>query len=278
MGLVNRWWSCLRTALRFSLVEQARNRLALLIVLLFVPLWTTLAFEVVARTPLRFYVRSVDRRLVMDANVLTQITGALQALTLVIAFMMFIATARSAVFDRRLVQAGYPRSCLAAAKCATLVLVAVVVAVYATAWTHLLWHPAQPMVFAAGMFTGALTYGAFGIVLAAVLRSELAGMFLAIMTSSIDLLLQNPMINANADSPVVRYLPAHGAVQASVAAGGLHTVPWDSLLLGAGWALGMAALGMTTFAVRTRTQRLPAAQAPPDQHTSRGATASVQAP
>ncbi|MFB7075871.1 biosynthetic transferase, partial [Streptomyces sp. NPDC056290] len=212
MGLVNRWWSCLRTALRFSLVEQARNRLALLIVLLFVPLWTTLAFEVVARTPLRFYVRSVDRRLVMDANVLTQITGALQALTLVIAFMMFIATARSAVFDRRLVQAGYPRSCLAAAKCATLVLVAVVVAVYATAWTHLLWHPAQPMVFAAGMFTGALTYGAFGIVLAAVLRSELAGMFLAIMTSSIDLLLQNPMINANADSPVVRYLPAHGAV------------------------------------------------------------------
>ncbi|MFE1510127.1 ABC transporter permease [Streptomyces sp. NPDC058726] len=275
---MNRWWSRLRTALRFSLVEQARNRLALLIVLLFVPLWTTLAFEVVARTPLRFYVRSVDRRLVMDANVLTQITGALQALTLVIAFMMFIATARSAVFDRRLVQAGYPRSCLAAAKCATLVLVAVVVAVYATAWTHLLWHPAQPMVFAAGMFTGALTYGAFGIVLAAVLRSELAGMFLAIMTSSIDLLLQNPMINPSADSPVVRYLPAHGAVQASVAAGGLHTVPWDSLLLGAGWALGMAALGMTTFAVRTRTQRLPAAQAPPDQHTSRGATASVQAP
>lgn len=275
---MNRWWSRLRTALRFALVEQARNRLALLIVLLFVPLWTTLAFEVVARTPLRFYVRSVDRRLVMDANVLTQITGALQALTLVIAFMMFIATARSAVFDRRLVQAGYPRSCLAAAKYATLVLVAVVVAVYATAWTHLLWHPAQPMVFAAGMFTGALTYGAFGIVLAAVLRSELAGMFLAIMTSSIDLLLQNPMINPNADSPVVRYLPAHGAVQASVAAGGLHTVPWDSLLLGAGWALGMAALGMTTFAVRTRTQRLPAAQAPPDQHTSRGATASVQAP
>ncbi|MFH9064910.1 ABC transporter permease [Streptomyces coeruleorubidus] len=277
MGFVNRWWSCLWTALRFAILEQARNRLALLIVLLFVPLWTTLAFEVVARTPLRFHVRSVDRWLVMDANVLTQITGALQALTLVIAFMMFIATARSALFDRRLVQAGYPRSCLAAAKCATLVLVAAVVAVYATAWTHLLWHPAQPMVFAGGMFTGALTYGAFGIVLAAVLRSELAGMFLAIMTSSIDLLLQNPMINPNADSPVVRYLPAHGAVQASVAAGGLHTVPWSSLLLGAGWALGMAALGMTAFAVRTRTQRLPAAQAA-DQHTARGAAAAVQAP
>ncbi|WP_433544427.1 ABC transporter permease (plasmid) [Streptomyces sp. CA-294286] len=277
MGLVKRWCSCLWSALRFAVVEQARNRLALLIVLLFVPLWTTLAFEVVARTPLRFHVRAVDRRLVMDANVLTQITGALQALTLVIAFMMFIATARSTLFDRRLVQAGYPRSCLAAAKCATLVLVAAVVAVYATAWTHVLWHPAQPMVFAAGMFTGALVYGAFGIVLAAVLRSELAGMFLAIMTSSIDLLLQNPMINPDADSPVVRYLPAHGAVQASVAAGGLHTVPWSSLLLGAGWAVGMAALGMAAFAVRTRTQRPPAPQ-PAERRAGAAATSTVGTP
>ncbi|MFE6338586.1 ABC transporter permease [Streptomyces sp. NPDC057798] len=272
-----RWWSCLRTALHFALIEQARNRLALLIVLLFVPLWTTLAFEVVAKPPLRFHLRPVDRWLVMDANILTQITGALQALTLVIAFMMFIATARSALFDRRLVQAGYPRSCLAAAKCVTLVLVAAVVAVYATAWTHMLWHPAQPVVFAAGMFTGALTYGAFGIVLSAVLRSELAGMFLAIMTSSIDLLLQNPMINPNADSPVVRYLPAHGAVQASVTAGALHTVPWSSLLLGSGWAVGMAALGMTAFAVRTRTQLPPALQVA-ERHAGPGVTSTVGTP
>jgi hypothetical protein len=255
VDVVNRRGNCFRTALLFALIEQARNRLALLIVLLFVPLWMTLAFEVVARIPLRFHVRSAGRWLVMDANILTQVTGALQALSLVIAFMMFIATARSAPFDRRLVQAGYPPSSLMAAKCVTLFLVAAVVALYATAWTHLLWHPKQPVVFAAGMFAGALVYGGFGIVLAAVLRSELAGMFLAIMTSSTDLLLQNPMINPDADSPFIRYLPAHGAVQTSVAAGSLLTVPWSSLLLGAGWALGMAAVGMTTFVVRTRAQR-----------------------
>lgn len=255
---MRRWWSCFVTALWFALVEQARNRLALLIVVLFVPLWTTLAFEVVAKAPLRFFVRPVGRAVVMDANVLTQVTGALQALALVVGFMMFVSTARSALFDRRLVQAGYPRSCLGLAKLTALVLVAATVAVYATAWMHLFWRPAQPVVFAAGMFTGALVYGGIGIVLAAVLRSELAGMFLAIMISSIDLLLQNPLINPNADSAVVRFLPAYGAVQSAVAAGGLHVVPWSSLLLGVGWGLGAAAMGMAAFAVRTRTHRIRA--------------------
>ncbi|MGW0336879.1 ABC transporter permease [Streptomyces sp. NPDC003011] len=249
---MKRWWSCFGTAMRFAVIEQARNKLALLIVVLFVPLWMTLAFEVVARIPLRFYVRPVGRYVVMDGNVVAQVTGGLQSLALVVGFMMFVATARSALFDRRLVQAGYPRSCLALAKCSSLVLVAATVAFYATAWVHVYWRPAQPVVFAAGMFAGSLVYGGIGIVLAAVVRSELAGMFLAILISAIDLLLQNPMFNPAADSVLMQYLPAYGAVQSSVAAAVLHAVPWSCLLLGAGWAVGMAAMGMAAFAVRTR--------------------------
>lgn len=257
---MTRWWSCFRTALRFALIEQARNRLALLILVLFVPLWTTLAFTVVASAPLRFRIRPVGRTVVMDGNILLQINGALQALSLVIAFMMFVATVRSAPFDQRLVRAGYPRSCLALAKCSALLLAAAVVAAYTTAWMHMFWRPEQPVVLAAGMFTGALVYGGIGMVLAAVVRSELAGMFLAIMISSIDLVLQNPLINPDADSLVVRLLPAYAAVQTSVAAAGLHVVPASCLLLGGAWAVGIAALGTTAFAARTRT-RLPRAGA-----------------
>ncbi|MEV0008729.1 ABC transporter permease [Streptomyces sp. NPDC051840] len=260
---MTRWWSCFRTALRFAVIEQARNRLALLILVLFVPLWTTLAFTVVARTPLRFRIRSVGHTVVMDGNVLAQINGALQALSLVIAFMMFVATVRCALFDQRLVRAGYPRSCLALAKCATLLLVAAAVAAYTTAWMHLFWRPEQPWVLAAGMFAGALVYGGIGIVLASVLRSELAGMFLAIMISSIDLVLQNPVVNPEADSAVVRFLPAYGAVQTSVAASGLQVVPAHSLLLGAGWAAGAAALGTAAFAARTRARHSGVVRARP---------------
>ncbi|MFE6200675.1 ABC transporter permease [Streptomyces sp. NPDC057838] len=264
---MSRWRACFTTALRFALTEQARNRLALLIVLLFVPLWTTLAYEVVARTPLRFYVRPVGRHMVMDGNVLTQIVGALQALTLVVAFMMFVATARSAAFDRRLVRGGLPPSSLALAKYASLVLVAAAVAVYGTVWMLLFWRPVQPVLFAAGLFTGALVYGTLGIVLAAVVRSELAGMFLAIMISSVDLLLQNPLINPESDSALVRCLPAHGAVQTAVTAADLHAMPWSSLLLGTGWALVLAALGMTAFALRTRTRTRAPAALPRAQHS-----------
>lgn len=257
---MTRWWSCFLTAVRFALIEQARNRLALLIVVLFVPLWTTLAFTVVASAPLRFRIRPVGRTVVLDGNILLQINGALQALSLVIAFMMFVATVRSAPFDQRLVRAGFPRSGLALAKCSALLLVAAVVAAYTTVWMHVFWRPEQPLVLAVGMFSGAVVYGGIGMVLAAVVRSELAGMFLAIMISSIDLVLQNPLINPDADSLVVRLLPAYAAVQTSVAAAGLQVVPASCLLLGGGWALGMAALGIAAFAARTRT-RVPRAGA-----------------
>ncbi|WP_329438120.1 ABC transporter permease [Streptomyces canus] len=241
--------------MRFALLEQARNRLALVIVVVFVPVWTTLAFEVVTRLPVRFYVRPAGRAVTMDGNVLTQITGALQALALIVGFMMFVATARSAPFDQRLALAGYPRLCLALAKISALVLVAAAVAAYATAWMHLFWQPRQLPLFAAGLFTGALIYGGIGIVLAAVLRSELAGMFLVIMISFIDLLLQNPISNPDANSAVLRYLPAYGAMQSAVAGGALASVTWSSLLLGAGWAAAAATSGMTAFALGTRSHR-----------------------
>ncbi|GAA0665772.1 hypothetical protein GCM10010193_16520 [Kitasatospora atroaurantiaca] len=53
-------------------------------------------------------------------------------------------------------------------------------------------------------------------------------------------------------------------MQSSVAAGGLKLVPWSCLLLGAGWAVGMAALGMTAFAVRTRTHHPRMAKTAPE--------------
>ncbi|MFI6567566.1 ABC transporter permease [Streptomyces sp. NPDC050534] len=252
---MKRWWRYFGTAMRFTLLEQARNRLALVIVVVFVPVWTTLAFEVVTRLPVRFYVRPAGRAVTMDGNVLTQITGALQALALIVGFMMFVATARSAPFDRRLALAGYPRLCLALAKISALVLVAAAVAAYATSWMHLFWQPRQLPLFAAGLFTGALIYGGIGIVLAVVLRSELAGMFLVIMISFIDLLLQNPISNPDADSAVMRYLPAYGAMQSAVAGGSLSSVTWSSLLLGAGWAAAAATAGMTAFALGTRSHR-----------------------
>jgi ABC-2 type transport system permease protein len=85
---------------------------------------------------------------------------------LIVGFMMFIATARSAAFDRRLVQAGYPRLAL--------MMAAVAAVVYATAWMQLYWQPRQLILLAVSLFLVALSCGGVGIMFAAVLHSELA--------------------------------------------------------------------------------------------------------
>ncbi|GAB2983414.1 hypothetical protein GCM10023080_056840 [Streptomyces pseudoechinosporeus] len=254
---MKQWMFCLRTAVLFALIEQLRNRLALVIVVFFIPVWITLAYKVMATDPVRFFVRPASRSITMDANVITQMSGALHSLALIVGFMMFLATARSALFDRRLVMAGYPRLCLALAKFTALLLAAAVVAAYGAVWMRMYWDPQQLPLLGVGLFVGALTYGGIGIMLAAVLRSELAGMFLVIMISFVDLALQNPIANPAADSPVLRYFPAYGAMQTVVTAGGLHLVPWRELAVGLTWSIGMVAAGMSAFAVRSRTRRSP---------------------
>ena len=190
---------------------------------------------------------------------MSQITGALQAIALIVGFMMFVATTRSAPFDRRLVHAGYPWFGLAMAKVATLVVLAVAVAVYATAWMQFYWRPAQFVLLAASMFLVALIYGGIGIMLAAVLRSELAGMFLLIMVSFIDLGVQNPIATPVAGNPLLRVLPAYGAMQSAATSVGLQLIPWSYLALGLCWAAATTAVGMTAFMLHSRSHRANAA-------------------
>jgi hypothetical protein len=252
---VKRWWSCYATATRFALIEQARNRLALVILVFFIPAWIALAYKVSTAAPVPFFLRTVGHPVNVPGTALAQITGGLQAIALLVGFMMFIATARSVPFDRRLVQAGYPRLALVLAKVSSLVLAAAAVAIYTTAWMQPYWRPQQLALLAASLLLGALIYGGIGIMLAAILRTELAGMFLLIMISFIDLGLQNPIANSTAGSPLLRVLPDFGAMQSAITSVGLRLVPWNYLALGLLWAVGTAATGILAFLLRTRSRR-----------------------
>lgn len=247
-----RWWCrCLGTAVRHALLEQARNRLALVLVVFFVPLWLTLAYRILPSDPVRFYLRAADDSVLLDANTVTQLSGGLHAIALIVGFMMFLATSRSAEFDHRLVLAGYPRVCVLLARNVVLLLTAALTAGYATAWVCVYYQPERVDVMVGALLVGALTYGGAGILLAAVLRSELAGMFVVIMVSFVDLTLQNPVANPAADSPVLKWLPAYGGMQSAVSAVDLHQVPWQHLLLGLCWSAGLTAAGLAAFTLRT---------------------------
>ncbi|MFG2352043.1 ABC transporter permease [Streptomyces phaeochromogenes] len=237
----------------FALTEHGRNRFAMVLVILFVPLWTTLAYLAMPDTPTQMQLHATGETLAPRGNELTEISGALNAVTLITGFMMFAATFSGSRFDRRLAMAGYPRAHLVLAKVTALALISAAVAAYATAVTCLAWTPRQPLLLAAALFSAGLTYGAFGVGFGSVLRREVEGMFAIVMTSIIDLALQNPVTSSGADNPVMRYLPSYGAMQASTAAGFSTSPVPRHLAIQLTWFAGAALIALVGFRRSTRS-------------------------
>ncbi|WLW50351.1 ABC transporter permease [Streptomyces sp. YU58] len=253
----------LAVATRFTLIEHGRNRFAMILVILFVPVWTSLAYLAMPDTPARMRLRATGEALAPHGNELTAISGALNAVTLITGFMMFAASFSGGGFDRRLAMAGYPRTHLVLAKVAALALVSAAVAAYATAVICLAWTPRQPLLLAASLCCAGLTYGALGVGFGSLLRREVEGMFAIVMTSIIDLALQNPVTSSGADNPVMRYLPSYGAMQASTAAGFSTSPVPGHLALQLAW-FGLAALvALLGFRASTRTCLPTGSTAPP---------------
>ncbi|MCC3767767.1 ABC transporter permease [Streptomyces sp. UNOC14_S4] len=247
--------SRLSAAVGFALLEHVRNRFALVLVLFYIPLWLTLEHWFVTSDPAAFLLRATGQRLTVNGGRLTMVSGAVNTVTLIVGFMMFMTTFKSLDFDRRLVLAGYPRLHLLVAKVAAMTLAAVLIAGYATAVVCFYWDPVRPALLAVGLFAAAVAYGGIGILLGSFLRSELAGMFVIIMVSLLDTMLQNPISNPAASKDGVYLLPEYGPTQVSVAAGFTRSVPYAQLLLGPVWFAGAWLLAMAAFRLRTRDHR-----------------------
>ncbi|MET7457577.1 ABC transporter permease [Streptomyces sp. NPDC005574] len=253
------------TAARFTVIEHARNRFAMVLIALFIPLWTTLAYLAMPATTAPLRLRATGELIAPPGNHLTAISGALNAVTLITGFMMFAATFNGAAFDRRLAMAGYPRTHLVLAKVTALALASAAVAGYATAVMRLTWTPRQPLLLTGALFCAALTYGVLGVAFGSMLRREVEGMFAIVMTSIIDLALQNPITSSGADSPITRYLPSYGAMQASTTAAFSATVVPRYLGLQLVWLTGLALACLLAFRHRTRTALPDTAPSVPHQ-------------
>ncbi|MFI6014109.1 ABC transporter permease [Streptomyces sp. NPDC051243] len=240
------------TAVHYALIEHLRNRFAMVLIAVFIPVWSVLAFFCVSDTVAPFLLHATGQLLTPHGNQLTGISGALNAVTLIVGFMMFAVSFNGGPFDQRLALAGYPRAHLVLAKLTSLVLASAVVAAYATAATCAFWIPEQPALLAAALFGAGITYGALGVAFGSLLRREVEGMFAIVMTSIIDLALQNPLWSVSSNSGVVRYLPSYGAMQAATGAGFSSSPLPTYLLVQAGWFAGSAVIGFLTFHYRTR--------------------------
>ena len=102
----------LDAAIRLSLAGQVRNRLAWVLLIVFVPVWYLLIGSMIPHVGTGFRLRATGATLTVDAHDLTLITAGLSAITLITGFVVFAAVRRSRPFDRRLVLSGtgLPRS------------------------------------------------------------------------------------------------------------------------------------------------------------------------
>ncbi|GAA2129819.1 hypothetical protein [Streptomyces synnematoformans] len=247
------------TALRFSLRNQVRNRMAALLLVGFVPVWFAAMRAMAAGEdkPLHFRLFATGETLVVDAADLTLITAGLNALTMITGFAVFDAVRRTLVFDRRLVFAGYRQSRLVGAKSLSIALVSAAVATYTAVVLLAYWRPGPAgwSAILAGFTVMALTYGAFGLLLGVLVKNDLEGFFLIIMGGLLDTFLQNPLGNPLANEPVLQWLPSFGPTQFAVAGAFDHSALWAHLALGLLWAAGFTAAGLLVFRLRTRRRR-----------------------
>lgn len=240
------------TATRYALSELARNRFALGLLVVFVPLWYFLLGALIDSAPVAFRYAGTGAFLQVNSHNLTLLTAGLNTITLIVGFLLFAQTRSSAAFDRRLVLCGYRQVTLMLAKLTAMVVAAALVALYAALALLIFWRPPSLALIWVGFFGAALIYGALGLLLGALVTSEVAGFFLIIMVSLFDTFFQNPVENPLANKPVLKYFPSYGPTQIVVGGGFTHTLTGYGVPSAALWFVALALLGLFCFWLRTR--------------------------
>ena len=245
------------TAWRFALRNQARNRLAAMLLVAFVPVWYLLMQAIAGHTPLTFRLYATGQILTVDSGHLTLISAGLNSITMITGFAIFAAIRRTLAFDKRLVFAGYRQATLIAAKTCAIAVIAAAVALYTAVVLLAFWRPGAGgwLAIWAGFTVMALTYGAFGLLLGVLVKGDLEGFFLIVMGGLMDTFLQNPLGNPLANKPILEWFPSFGPMQFAVGGAFAHQALWGHLALGLAWATAFAAGGLVIFQIRTRNRR-----------------------
>ncbi len=239
-------------ATRYTLIEQARNRFALGLLIAFMPLWNFLMGAAIARGPAAFKLTATGQFLTVDAHDVTVLTAGASAIAFICGFTIFAATRKGAAFDRRLVLCGLPQPLMLAAKLTALAAVALAVSAYSALVLLAFWRPENIALVWLGYFFIALVYGSLGLLLGVLVRSELAGFFVIIMVGMLDTFFQIPVENPAGNQPFLRFFPAHGPQQLAVAGGFAGQLPFSMVLLSLAWVAGFGLVGLLIFWLRTR--------------------------
>jgi hypothetical protein len=181
------------------------------------------------------------------------------AVSFLACFLAFNLVHKRRDVDARLVHAGYRAHEVLLAKLVVLVAVVFALSLYETA-ILLPWIDAHQVVLViAGFFFGGAIYGCLGMLVGALVKNELEGIFTIVLLTNIDAgWLQNPIYFAHSQRrDLIRALPGYGPCQLAVAGAFTDDSPHGALLRAALWASGALVVALVAFGVRIRPPRTP---------------------
>jgi ABC-2 type transport system permease protein len=237
----------LDTAIRHSLAGHARNGLAWVLLLVFVPVWYLLIGSMIPHASARFGLRATGVIVAVDGHDLTLITAGLSAITLITGFVVLAATRRALPFDRRLVLSGYRPGPLITAKTTAALAVAAAVGAYAAVILLAFWRPAGLWAIAVAFILAAATYATFGLLIGVLVRGDLEGFFLIIMIAMLDTFLENPVDNPLANKAMLEFFPSYGPTQFAAAGAFHHQMAPAMVALSLAWTAAFALLGLAVL-------------------------------
>ncbi len=240
-------------ATKFSFKEQLANRFALGLLVLFVPIVYWMYGAVTPNDAVPFRFQPAGTFLSVNGHDLMYITTGLNVLALIIGFMFFHSAHKSLEFDKRLTRAGLGCLRFILAKILALAVVTAILSLYTLLILLIFWHsPHNIFVVWLSYWLISLVYGGFGLLLGMLLDSELAGFFIVIMFSQMDVFLQIPIDNPAANKTFLKFFPSYGAVQMSIAGGFTNNWAIKEALIGGSWAIVFLLIAFMIFYLRTR--------------------------
>ena len=240
----------LEVAIRHSLAGHARNRLAAVLLVVFVPVWYLLIGAMIPHASVGFRLRATGTTLLVDGHNLSLISAGLNTITIIAGFVVLTATRRAMPFDRRLVLSGYGPGALIAAKTAAAVTVAIVVGCYAALVLLAFWRPAGLWAIALAFVLAAITYATLGLLIGVLVRGDLEGFFLIIMIALLDTFLQDPVDNPLANKAILEFFPAYAPTQVAAAGAFRHQALIGMIALSVAWTAAFALLGLAVLRLR----------------------------
>jgi hypothetical protein len=198
-----------------------------------------------------------DGSRLVDERRLSLVFLGVAAVSFLACFLAFNLVHKRRDVDARLVLAGYRAHEVLLAKLLVLVVMVCLLAIYETV---ILWPwvvPRHVVLLFVGLFFGGFIYGCLGMLVGAVVKQELEGVFTIVFLTNIDAgWLQNPIYYAHSQrQALIRALPGYGPVQLAVVGSFTDDEPHGALPRAALCGAFALVAALLAFGLRIRPAR-----------------------